>query len=151
MPCIFKRIEEEKVFIIYSELILYNRSGLNITIDYVSSSKLICFSVKEGISLISSNIDYQGEVLQFRCGKYFSKNKKISKLIQITNNENIKMIDADNYNPFDIIIKKKSSYIKILNNPDFKENIISMVFTIFPMCRIINLLSTKKFIFCDYG
>ena len=150
LPCIFKRIEEEKVFIIYSELILYNRSGLNITIDYVSSSKLICFSVKEGISLISSNIDYQGEVLQFRCGKYFSKNKKISKLIQITNNENIKMIDADNYNPFDIIIKKKSSYIKILNNPDFKENIISMVFTIFPMCRIINLLSTKKFIFCDY-
>ena len=72
------------------------------------------------------------------------------KLIQITNNISIGLFDSNDNNPFDIIIKKKSSYIKIFNNPNFKENIISIVFTILPMCRIYNLLSTKQIFICDY-
>ena len=60
------------------------------------------------------------------------------------------MIDSENINPFNIIIKKKSSYIKILNNPNFNEKIIIIIFTIFPMCRIFNLLSTKQFLITDY-
>ena len=60
------------------------------------------------------------------------------------------MRDSDNINPFNIIIKKKSSYIKILNNPNFNEKIIIIIFTIFPMCRIFNLLSTKQFLITDY-
>jgi hypothetical protein len=51
--------------------------------------------------------------------------------------------------PFDIIIKKKLSYIKIKNNPNFGENIISIVFSVYPMCRIFNLLSGKQILICD--
>ena len=36
------------------------------------------------------------------------------------------------------------SYVKIKNNENFGENIISIVFAIYPMCRIFNLLSNKK-------
>ena len=150
LPYIFKRIDEEKVFIIYSELILYNKSGLNLSISYKISKNIVCFGVQDKINLITSNIDYQEEKLQFRCNNYFTRNIKIHELIQITNNIRICMLDSDDKNPFDIIIKKKSSYIKILNNPNFKENLISIVFTILPMCRIYNLLSTKKILICDY-
>ena len=48
-------------------------------------------------------------------------------------------------------IKKKLSYITIFNNPNFKENIMSIVFSILNTCRIINLLSTKRFIIFDYN
>ena len=150
LPCMFKENEEEKMLIIYSELILHNRSGLNINIDSSDGDYLICFCVKDNINLISSNIDYKDEKLIFRCNKYFSKSIKIHKLIQITNNMTINMMDSDSYFPFDIIIKKKSSLLKIENNPNFKEKIISIVFSIFPMCRIFNLLSTKRFIIFDY-
>ena len=52
----FKIIEEEKVFIIYSELILYNRSGLNISISDIETNHFTCFSIDGKINLISSNI-----------------------------------------------------------------------------------------------
>ena len=149
LPCLFKKIEAEKVFIIYSELILYNKSGLNLNVNFVDSGKIVCFGVREKINLITSKINYEEEVIQFRCNNYFTKNIKLYKLIQITNNINLNMIDISNNNPFDILIKKKSSYIKISNNPNFKERIISIVFTVLPMCRIFNLLSTKKFLICD--
>ena len=150
LPCVFKNLEGEKILIIYSELILYNKSGLNLSINFSDSGNIICFGVKEKINLITSNIDYNEEGLQFRSSNCFSKNIKIYKMIEITNYLNIKMNDVYDNNPFDIIIKKKSSYIKVLNNPNFKESIISMVFTILPMCKIFNLLSTKNFLVCDY-
>ena len=150
LPYIFKRIDEEKVFIIYSELILYNKSGINLSINYKYNKNILCFGVKNKINLITSNIDYKEEKIQFICNNYSTKNIKMHKLIQITNNISIGMFDSNDNNPFDIIIKKKSSYIKIFNNPNFKENIISIVFTILPMCRIYNLLSTKQIFICDY-
>ena len=150
LPYIFKNGKEEKELLIYAELILYNKSGLNLSINYANSNKLICFTVKENINLISSDIDYKEETLQFRSHNYYSKKIKIHKLIQITNYMNIKMNDANEQNPYDIIIKKKPSYVIIKNNLNFKEKIISIVFTIFPMCRIFNLLSTKRFLLCDY-
>ena len=150
LPFLFKVTNEEKSFIIYSQLIIYNNSGLNLNINFLDTSNLICFNVKEKINLISSNIDYKEEKLQFRCNNFFSNKMKIHKLLQISNYKKIKMLDINDQSPFDLIIKKKSSYIKIVNNPNFKEKIISIIFTVLPMCRIINLLSTKKFIIGDY-
>ena len=150
LPCIFKSLEEERLFIIYSEMIVHNRSGLNITIDYKNNSNnLICFSIDENIYLISSNINYQEEELKFRCNKYYSNEIKIFKLIQIANNLGINMLDSQGKNLFDIKIKKKFSYIKLMNNPNFKENIISIIFSIFPMCRIFNLLPNKNILISD--
>ena len=48
-------------------------------------------------------------------------------------------------------IKKKFSYINIINNPNFKDNIMSIVFTIFPSCTITNLLKDRRFFVCDYN
>ena len=62
----FKRIEEEKVFIIYSELILYNRSGLDIKIININPNNLNCIKIEDKIGLISSNIDYKEEKLKFK-------------------------------------------------------------------------------------
>ena len=145
----FKRIEEEKVFIIYSELILYNRSGLDIKIININPNNLNCIKIEDKIGLISSNIDYKEEKLKFKNNYYTSKEIKIHELIQISNNMSINMLDLNFKKPFDIIVKKKLSYIKIKNNPNFGENIISIVFSIYPMCRIFNLLSGKKILICD--
>ena len=145
----FKIIEEEKVFLIYSELILYNRSGLDLAIINVNPNNLCCINIEDKISLISSNIDYKEEKLKFKNNYYSSKDIKIHELIQISNNMSINMLDLNLKKPFDIIIKKKLSYIKIKNNPNFGENIISFVFSIYPMCRIFNLLSGKQILICD--
>ena len=145
----FKRIEEEKVFIIYSELILYNRSGLDIKIININPNNLNCIKIEDKIGLISSNIDYKEEKLKFKNNYYTSKEIKIHELIQISNNMSINMLDLNFKKPFDIIVKKKLSYIKIKNNPNFGENIITIVFSIYPMCRIFNLLSGKKILICD--
>ena len=145
----FKRIEEEKVFIIYSELILYNRSGLDIKIININPNNLNCIKIEDKIGLISSNIDYKEEKLKFKNNYYTSKEIKIHELIQISNNMSINMLDLNFKKPFDIIVKKKLSYIKIKNNPNFGENIISIVFSVYPMCRIFNLLSGKKILICD--
>ena len=59
------------------------------------------------------------------------------------------MFDNQSKKPFDLIIKKKFSYVKIKNNENFGENIISIVFAIYPMCRIFNLLSNKNFLVFD--
>ena len=145
----FKIIEEEKVFIIYSELILFNRSGLNISINDIDTNHFSCLSIDEKINLIASNINYQEEKIKFRCNNYLSKEIKIDEIIQITNNISIPMFDNQSKKPFDLIIKKKLSYVKIKNNENFGENIISIVFAIYPMCRIFNLLSNKKFLVFD--
>ena len=150
LPCMIKNKGDEKMLIIYSELIIHNRSGLNLSIDSSDGKYLICFCVRDKVNLISSSIDYKEEKLLFRYNKYYSKQIKIHKLIQITNNMTIHMSDEDSKTPFDIIIKKKTSLLKIENNPNFKEKIISIVFSIFPMCRIFNLLSTKRFFIFDY-
>ena len=146
---IFKQIEEAKVFIIYSELILYNRSGLNLSINDENKNHYICFNVDDKINLISSNVNYKEEKVKFRCTNFSSNDIKIHELIQITNNKSISMFDMQLKKPFDIIIKKKLSYIKIKNNPNFGENIISVIFSVFPMCRIFNLLSGKQILISD--
>ena len=145
----FKEIEEEKVFIIYSELILFNRSGLDLAVNNVNPNTFIIIDIDDTKSIISSNIDYKEEKLKFKNNYYSSKEIKIHELIQISNNMSVNMLDLKFKNPFDIIIKKKLSYIKIKNNPNFSENIISIVFSIYPMCRIFNLLSKKQILICD--
>ena len=69
--------------------------------------------------------------------------KKLSKLLLIIN---YKLYLNNGKNIFPLSIKKNISFISIRNNPNFKENIISMVFHILPFCKITNLLWNKKLI-----
>ena len=102
------------------------------------------------INLISSKIDYQEKELQFMCNNYYSDYIKIKEFIQIVNNMSIQMKDVNDKNSYNILIKKKISYLTIQNNSNFKEKIVSLIFTIFPMCRIFNLLPKKKLVIKDF-
>ena len=48
-----------------------------------------------------------------------------------------------------LLIKKRMSYLYVENNPNFKENIMSIIYCILPICRITNLLKDKNFIIQD--
>ena len=41
------------------------------------------------------------------------------------------------------------SYIAIRNNPNFKENIMTMIYKIYPFCRITNLLTSRNLFIGD--
>jgi hypothetical protein len=44
-----------------------------------------------------------------------------------------------------LLIKRRMSYLYVENNPNFKENIMSIIYCILPICRITNLLKDKNF------
>ena len=146
----YKKNEEENSLIIYSEFILYNKSGINIAYYFENIHKLLCFKIAEKIYLICSKIDFKEEKIKLYSDSYSSKNITISQMIEASPNLKIKM-EGSNENYILLNIKKKFSYITISNNPNFKENIRTMVFSILNYCRIINLLSTKKFIIINYN
>ena len=146
----FKKNDEENTLIIYSESILYNKTGVVLSIYSKNKDSKLCFEVGKGIYLVSSNIDYNEAYIQLISGKYISKKIIFSKLIEASPYFKVEMKTEIG----DIIyfnIKKRFSYMNIINNPSFKENIMSMVFTVFPNCRIVNLLSTQKFFICDFN
>lgn len=150
--CYLKKNKERNTLIIYSESFLYNNSG--IVLQILSSNKeskenKVCFGISKSISLVSSNIDYKEVYIQFVNSYYISKKINFSELIEVTPYLKVDMKNEKGHF-FSFYIKKNFSYMTIINNPNFKENIMSMIFTILPCCRIINLLSTQRFFICNY-
>ena len=145
----FKQNEEENSLIIYSELILYNKSGINLSYNFERDNNLLCFEVCKNINLISSKIDFKEKNIKILYDSYISEEIAISKLIEASFHLNINLKNNENKYIY-LSVKKKFSYITIFNNPNFKENIRSMVFSILNSCRIVNLLSTKRFVVFDY-
>ena len=41
------------------------------------------------------------------------------------------------------------SYISIRNNPNFKESIMTIIYKIYPVCKITNLLTSKNIFICE--
>ena len=145
-----KQNEEGNILIIYAELILYNKTGMNISYKFEEKKNLICFEACKNIHIISSKIDFKEEKIKLICDDYKSHKILISQFIEASPFIKVNMENNSNrYLNFNI--KQKLSYIKIVNNPNFKENIRSIVFTILPYCRIFNLLSTKRFLIVDYN
>ena len=151
IPYEFKQNEEENTLIIYSEYILYNNSGIVLSVhSRDNEKKMLCFSVEKNISLITSKFDYKEAYIQLLNDKYISKKVKLSSLIEKSPYSEITMLNETG-DRLDFNIKKNFSYINIVNNPNFKDNIMSVVFTIFPKCIITNLLPNKRFLICDYN
>ena len=103
------------------------------------------------MSLISSSNDYKEATIQFYNDLFISSKINVSQLIEATPYLPVRMVNNENGDFLSLNIKKKFSYMSIINNPNFKENISTTIFTIFPSCRIINLLSTQRFFICDYN
>ena len=149
----FKKNEEENTLIIYSEYILYNKSGIMLNIYSKYKDKPFCFLVRNNVALLSlesSKNDYKEANIQLISKNYISSKIHVSNLIEASSYVVIKMKNDEVGDFLNLNIKKKFSYMSIINNPNFKENISSSVFTIFPSCRITNLLSTQRFFICDF-
>ena len=134
-----KNKDYHKSLIIYSEYILFNDSGLNLSIG---SNYL--FNIGQNLYLISNKINLEESDFHISINDYSSSNIILQEVVKAS--PYYKLYLNNGKNIFPLSIKKNISFISIRNNPNFKENIISMVFHILPFCKITNLLWNKKLI-----
>ena len=154
--------EKEKALIIYAESILHNNSGILFDIKSKNKNKSkntktqLCFRINDNLFLISSKISNSVKDSYFRLINNIFQSKKIKlqevmeaspfyKLLMTSANMNDKMHDF----VLTLLIKRRISYLYVENNPNFKENIMTIVYCILPICRITNLLKDKNFIIQD--
>jgi hypothetical protein len=154
--------EKEKALIIYAESILHNNSGILFDIKSKNKNKSkntktqLCFRINDNLFLISSKISNSVKDSYFMLINNIFQSKKIKlqevmeaspyyKLMMTSANMNDKMHDFI----LTLLIKRRMSYLYVENNPNFKENIMTIVYCILPICRITNLLKDKNFIVQD--
>ena len=141
---LLKNKDYHKSLILYSEYFLYNDSGINF-----NSYSNFLFSITENIYLISNKIYLEGSNIQLSYNDFSSQNINLQEVIKASPYYQLSLSNG-NYNNLYLSIKKKISFISIRNKPNFRENIISMIFVILPICKIVNLFSNKKLLLRDY-
>ena len=158
----FKVSQNEKALIIYAESILHNNSGVLFDIKSKNKNKSkktktqLCFKINDNLFLISSKISNSVKDSYFMLINNLFQSKKIKlqeimeaspyfRLIMTSVNINDKAHDYI----LELLIKRRMSYLYVENNPNFKENIMSIIYCILPICRITNLLKNKNFIVQD--
>ena len=154
--------QNEKAVIIYAESILHNNSGILFDIKSKNKNKSkktktqLCFRINDNLFLMSSKISNSVKDSYFMLINNIFQSKKIKlqevmeaspyyKLIMTSANPNDKAHDYI----LSLLIKRTMSYLYVENNPNFKENIMTFVYCILPICRITNLLKDKNFIIQD--
>ena len=154
MNC-FKKTPNEKTLIIYSEAIITNKSSINFIVDSKYNNHRFCYNISNDTYLMSTKIDYKESWIQIVNKNFISKRLNLEELME-NPIYNAKLAGDDlgngknNQTSLNLLIQNKLSFMKIVNNPNFDEKIMSMVYSILPTCRITNLLSTKQVIICDY-
>ena len=158
----FKVTQNEKSIIIYAESILYNKSGILFDIKSKNKNKSnntktqLCFRINDNLFLMSSKISNSVKESYFMLINNIFQSKKIKlqevmeaspfyKLSMVSTNVNDKAHDYI----LTLLIKRRMSYLYVENNPNFKENIMSIIYYILPICRITNLLKDKNFYIQD--
>ena len=144
--------------IIYAESILHNISGVLFDIKSKNKNKSkktktqLCFSINDNLFLISSKISNSMKDSYFMLinNVFQSKKIKLQEVIEASPYYKLFMTSANiNDKNHDyiltLLIKRRMSYLYVENNPNFKENIMSIIYCILPICRITNLLKDKNF------
>ena len=127
---------------------MYNYSGVDFNIDSSNEGNPFLFNIGSKLYLISSKIDnIKNASIQLRNNKYLSDRIILDDLMQANPNYKLKMIN--NKNVLNLSIKKELSYIAIRNNPNFKENIMVMIYKIYPFSRITNFLTSKNILIAE--
>ena len=158
----FKISQDEKAVIIYAESILHNSSGILFDIKSKNKNKSkktktqLCFSINDNLFLMSSKISHSMKDSYFMLINNIFQSKKIklqevmeaSPYYKLTMNSTNINDKAHDY-LLSLLIKRRMSYLYVENNPNFKENIMSIIYCILPICRITNLLKDKNFIVQD--
>ena len=136
------------LLIIYSESILYNDSGVDFYIKSQNENNPFCFDIGNKLYLISSQIkDIKKAWIQLTNNKYSSNRITLDDIIE--SKPSYKLDLENNENKLNLILKANMSFISIRNNPSFKENIMTMIYRIYPLCRITNLLKSKNILICE--
>ena len=139
---LLKNKDYHKSLIIYSEYILFNDSGINFKFN-----SNILFNVAENIYLISNKIDLENSNFELSHNILSSTSVNLKEMVKASPFYKLQLNNGNNNLIFSI--KKNLSFISIRNNPNFRENIISMIFNILPICKITNLFSNKKLVLRD--
>ena len=139
---LIKNKNYHKSLIIYTEYILYNDTG----IDFKFNSNIL-FNIAKNIYLISNKIDLEQSNFELSNKIFNSISVNLEEMAKASPFYQLELNNGDNNLIFPI--KKKLSFISIRNNPNFRENIISMIFDILPICKITNLFSNKKLVLRD--
>ena len=146
----FRQNDDDNILIIYAEYILYNNTDITLSVSSKDKeSNNLCFGIGKNISLITSKFDYKEAWLQLINQKFFTNPIKISSLIEKSPYSEVVLANGKGQSIM-FNIKKKFSNLSIINNPSFKVNIMSLIFTIHPSCIITNLLPNKRFYICDF-
>lgn len=144
--------------IIYAESILHNISGVLFDIKSKNKNKSkktktqLCFSINDNLFLISSKISNSMKDSYFMLinNVFQSKKIKLQEVIEASPYykllmTSVNMNDKNHDYILTLLIKRRMSYLYVENNPNFKENIMSIIYCILPICRITNLLKDKNF------
>ena len=154
--------QNSTALIIYAESILHNNSGILFDIKSKNKNKSIktktqlCFRINDNLFLISSKISNSVKDSYFMLinNLFQSKKIKLQEIMEASPYYKLTMSSANvNDKAHDyiltLLIKRRMSYLYVENNPNFKENIMSIIYCILPICRITNLLKNKNFIVQD--
>ena len=143
LSILYKKNKNTKILIIYSESILYNCSGIDFKINSKNKENRLCFDIGNKLYLMSSEIeDIEKAWIQLQNEKYISNRISLDDIIEGKPFYNL-ILQKNEYK-INLIIKTMMSYISIRNNPNFKENIMTMIYKIYPTYRIINLMTSKN-------
>ena len=144
----YNKSKNTNILIIYAESILYNNSGIDFDIISKNGNSPLCYYIGNKYYLISSKIEDMKKVwIQLKNERFISNKITLGDIIEANPFYKLKL-QKNEYN-LDLIIKSMMSYISIRNNPNFKENIMTMIYKIYPICKITNLLSSKNIIICE--
>ena len=133
-----------KTLIIYSEYILYNDSG----IIFLFGEKTV-FNIAKNIYIISNNIDLTEKNINISSALFnYSQDLSLTDMIKASPYYEIYLNNLNN--DITLPLTKRISSIPIKNHPNFRPNIFSMIFYIYPSCKITNLLMNKKLIIKNF-
>ena len=150
----FKKTTNEKTLIVYAEAIISNKSSIQLIVDSTYNNKNFCYNISDNTYLVSAKIDYKFSWIQLINEKFISKRLNLEELME-TPIYNVKLSgddlgNAQNASSLSLLIQNKLSFMNIVNNPNFDEKIMSIVYSILPTCRITNLLPNNQVIIFDY-
>ena len=144
----YNKTKSTKLLIFYSESFFYNYSGVDFNIISQNGDNPFLFYVGNKLYLISSKIDNINNAwIQLRNNRFVSNRILLDDIIQASPCYKLKLFN--NEYSLNLSITKQMSYIAIRNNPNFKENIMTMIYKIYPFCRITNLLTSRNLFIGD--
>ena len=144
----YNTTKNTSLLIIYSESFLYNYSGVDFKIYSQNEGIPFSFNIDNKLFLISSKLDnIKNAWIQLKSDKFISNRISLDDIYEANPNYKLKLIKENNI--LNLVIKKEMSFIYIRNNPNFKENIMTMIYKIYPFCRITNLLKTKNILISE--